>query len=176
MGTPAFDIELSDYIIAHTVRFKLCPRNWELFSLASSIPNISEWNEVKFLGIDSELHSEMDSIPADVGGIYLFIIKANVLDNTSDYLVYIGRAQLTDSVNLKKRCRHYLSEYKSDDPRPKIKSMISKWGDHLYIRYFTLADNDLIISLEKELINVLLPPFCDEIPDIKLKRATAALT
>lgn len=175
MPVPAFEMELGDYVSLHTVKYKLCPNFWESFAMAPDVPAITLWREAKFLNNRNELHSEMGTLPGDKGGIYLFTIRGEILGYLSDYLAYIGRAQLTSTMNLKKRCRSYLTEYKGQDPRPKVKRMIKNWGQHLYVRYFVIDDNTKIEELEKALINSLLPPFCDQIPDKRINRAVRAL-
>lgn len=52
--------------------------------------------------------------------------------------------------------------------------MIREWGPYLYIKYIEMTDNDTIKALEKKLINALVPPFNDEIPNKTIKRAVDA--
>lgn len=135
--------------------------SWDSFdtTLASVID--TTWCEAKFLDdAGTTLHSDMNNIPNDKGGIYIFIAKPAIVPDTHLYIFYIGRAKITARQNLKKRC----SEYPKDE-RNKIISMINSYGKYLYIRYLPLNDNDLIDRLEQELINKILPPFNDRIPD-----------
>lgn len=62
------------------------------------------------------------------------------------------------------------------EKRPKIKRMIDSWGPYLYIRYLPLDDNSIIEALEKELINKILPPFNDFIPDVDIRNAIKAFS
>jgi len=163
------EIDLIQRMKSTNISFKLCPDLWKLEGL--------DWSQVtfhekKFLNNDgTEMHESMEDLPAEVGGIYLFYIRPNILPN-SDYLVYIGRAQFTAGQNLKKRCRSYFQKYPNE--RPKINWMIREWGPHLHIRYIELTNNDTIKDLEKRLINSLVPPFNDEIPNKTIKRAVSA--
>lgn len=84
----------------------------------------------------------------------------------------IGRSWLTEHQHLKKRVRSYFQKYAVE--RPKIKRMIKYWGPHLFIRYIELTDNDIINEIEEKLINSILPPFNDKIPDKKIKQAVSA--
>ena len=43
------------------------------------------------------------------------------------------------------------------------------YKNHIFLRYSKISNNDLIVRLEAELINSLLPPFNDEVPD-KIER------
>lgn len=83
------------------------------------------WNEVKFLQDDGKtLHADMDSIPNNSGGIYIFHIKSDVLPNVIRYTMYIGRAQNTDTTySLKSRCRSYVK-----DERVSIKKWLNIGG------------------------------------------------
>lgn len=129
--------------------------------------NDIQWNEVKFLNEEGKLHEDMNTIPNNTGGIYTFIIKSDVLPEIAAYLVYVGRAQYSGtSQNLKKRCRSYLK-----DKRLGIDTMRRTWGQHLYIRYTALNDNELIRDLEDYLIESLLPVYNSAIRDPIIKAA-----
>ena len=86
--------------------------------------------------------------------------------------MYVGRAHISTTQNLRKRC----SQYPVEKKRPKIKRMIEQWGKYLYIRYLPLDNNATIDIVESELINKILPPFNDEIPDQKISAAVKAFT
>ena len=134
---------------------------WEKFDNEfKSIVNC-EWEEVKFLDNSSlELHGDMRKLPDDIGGVYTFVLKSDIIPDTHACILYIGRAKHTASHNLKVRCRKYLN-----DVRPNILTMVDSWGKNLYIRYFPINDNDLIEKLEIELLRAFLPPCNDEFPD-----------
>lgn len=133
-----------------------------------------DWKEVKFLNdTGEEMSPEMNDLPSDQGGIYFFYIKSNVIPGNA-YLVYIGRAFCTDSQNIKKRCRSYFQKYLKE--RPKIRRMIRTWGKHLHLKYICLNDNELIGKLEAELINTILPPLNDSIPDKIIRDAVKAFS
>lgn len=156
------------------VEFKLVPELWNDFSIDDFNLNDAVFCEIKFLNEDGDdMHEQMNQLPSDTGGIYFFYIRTGILKN-SDHLVYIGRAKHTDAQNLKKRCRSYFQKYPNE--RPKINWMIREWGPYLYLRYISLTDNTLISKLEENLINALLPPFNEEIPNKTIKRAVSAFT
>ncbi|WP_339295636.1 hypothetical protein MKY82_05150 [Paenibacillus sp. FSL W7-1279] len=163
------EVDLVHKIRNTSVSFRLCPDLWhsEDFDWSQVV-----FHEKKFLNTDgSAMHDHMNELPITAGGIYFFYIRPGILPNT-EYLVYIGRAQFTNSQNLKKRCRSYFQKYPKE--RPKINTMIREWGPYLYIKYIEMTDNDTIMSLEKKLINALVPPFNDEIPNKTIKRAVDA--
>jgi excinuclease UvrABC nuclease subunit len=156
------------------IRFMLNTALWDSFD--SNILHIiscpQSWNEVKLLASDGTRNPQLCTIPNDKGGIYLFLAKPNILPESCLYLMYIGRARITPTQNLRKRC----SQYPAENSRPKIKRMIEQWGQYLYIRYLPLDDNGIIDTVESELINKILPPFNDEIPDQKISAAVKAFT
>lgn len=166
---------LSDFIKIHEVQFYLYPKPWSEFNYNKVDLKNAGWQEVKFLDpTGTELSDEMKSLPENCGGIYLFIIKSDVLPTISEYLVYIGRAKHTATHNLKIRTNKYYYEFYGPNGRPKITRMVGKWGPCLYVKYLTLTDNNVIEELEAELINSLLPPFNDEIPEKKFRDAINA--
>ena len=52
--------------------------------------------------------------------------------------------------------------------------MLKYWGKELHLAYYPLGDNKKIVNLEKELINSLLLPLNDEIPDSNISKAIKA--
>lgn len=143
------------------VVFSLNYDKWRDFDDEIKLLVDSEWRTVKFLDEKGDLHEELKEIPADKGGIYIFILNPNIVPGAHTYIMYIGRAQYTSNKNLRKRCRDYLR-----DMRPKIATMRETWGKELYIKYLPLNDNETIRKVEKELIRVIIPPFNDRIPDL----------
>lgn len=166
---------LGEQIKLHTFEFKLYPKLWDDFSVEDDIINALEWSETKFLNDEgNDFSDEVKNLPNDSGGIYIFIIKSQVLRDISEYLAYIGRAQFTENHNLRIRCKRYLSQYLNEKERPKITTLINYYKDHLFLRYTKVSDNELIVRLEAELINSLLPPFNDEIPNKLVRQAIDA--
>jgi len=158
------------------VSFTLSPKLWDSFDsdMKNFIQKSTEWREVKFLSDEMELHEECNTIPTSSGGVYLFIAKPGVLLESNDYVLYIGRAYKTQGQNLKKRCREYHNEMKIRK-RPLVHRMLTNWGSHLYVKYIPLDSNDEIKKLEEELINKLIPPFNDRIPNKEIQQNVKAL-
>jgi excinuclease UvrABC nuclease subunit len=159
-------------IVATRLEFTLNVDFWSSFDRDILDLNSQQWNEVKFLDESGQnMSNAMNTLPSNQGGLYFFYIKSNIIPGDG-HLVYIGRALYTDGQNLKKRCRCYFQKYQNE--RAKIRRMIRTWGTYLYIKYIPLTDNELIDKLEKELINKILPPFNDEIPDKTIRDAVKA--
>jgi hypothetical protein len=167
--------DLAAQIELHRVDFRLFPELWDKFCCDGIDLNTVMWKEIKFLSNDgTTLNDEMSSLPSDKGGIYIFYAKCNVLPGISNYLMYIGRAKITENHSLKVRCRKYFYEYTDDNGRPKIRRLVNQWGRYLFIKYIELDDNNLIDKLEAGLINSILPPFNDTIPEKKIRDAVKA--
>jgi excinuclease UvrABC nuclease subunit len=168
------EIDVIGNFAESNIRFILNTTLWDSFDLdiLSIISHPKSWYEVKLLAPSGKKNPELRKIPNDKGGIYLFLAKPNILPESCVYLMYIGRAHITTTHNLRKRC----SQYSTEKKRPKIKRMIEQWGQYLYCRYFPLDDNTIIDNVERELIKKILPPFNDEIPDQKISAAVKAFT
>ncbi len=173
MLSSAFD--LAEQISLRTVTYSLHTMLWEKYTFPSIDLSFIKWHSIKYLNtVGDDLNPEVEKIPAKKGGLYMFYIKCKLISGITDFPFYIGRAQLTDGQNLRKRVKEYFNKYSRDDERPKITRMFKYWGCDLYLAYYPLTDNDEIKDLEKKLINSLLLPMNDEIPDIEIRQAVKA--
>lgn len=156
-------LDMCEAITLHKVPFVLNPTN-EWGSLPPHLQEVIQqpWTEFKYFVGNNEINPEISNVPSNRGGIYLFLIKPNVIPEVHLYLAYIGRAKITEHRNLRKRLR----EYASEEERQKICLLKKYWSPYLYVRYLPLDDNTLIAELEKALIKVVLPPFNDQYPDV----------
>jgi len=168
------EIDILNTLPTSKVHFILNPSLWDSFDdeIKVRLHETPIWNEAKFLDTNGSISGEMNCLPKDAGGIYLFVAKPNFIPNSHLYLMYVGRAHYTATQNIRKRCRGYINE----QSRPKIKKMIEGWGKYLYIRYLPLTDNNLIDLIESEIINKILPPFNDAIPDKQIRDAVKAFS
>lgn len=157
----------------HKVAFVLNPNEiWDTFnSEMREIVQSDRWQEFKFLNEEgSEINPLISNVPNNSGGIYIFILRGDIIPNLHEYIMYVGRVKCTKTQNLRKRFREYIK-----DSRPKIMLMRKMWGKRLYIKYLPLTDNNIITKLEKELIRVIVPPFNEEItPKVMMQAKTAA--
>jgi excinuclease UvrABC nuclease subunit len=169
------EIDVIGNIAESNIRFMLNTALWDNFDsdVLRIVSSPRSWNEVKLLSPNGKRNPQLRTIPNNKGGIYLFLAKPNILPESHLYLMYIGRAFNTKTENLRKRC----SKYPVEKKRPKIKRMIEQWGKYLYIRYLPLDDDNATIDfVESELINKILPPFNDKIPDKRISAAVKAFT
>lgn len=165
-------VDLIDGMKLRNKTFILNPTNeWQDFPDELKRIVNRPWSEIKYF-LGDTLNPEINTVPNNCGGIYLFCIKPNVIPDVHLYLAYIGRAQNTQYQNLRKRVKEYATEV----TRPNICELKRHWGSYLYLRYLPLPteNNDCINRLEKELIKTILPPFNDIYPEVYNQAANAA--
>lgn len=173
MISSAFD--LGEEIHLKTLPYKLHQALWLRYDLSVVDLSFKNWITIKYLNDDgTEFHADVDTLPNDRGGLYMFFIKCPVIQGITEFPFYVGRAQLTEGQNLRKRCKEYFSKYRHDNERPKITKMFKYWSKDLYLSYLILDDNAAIVDYEKKLINTLLLPMNDEIPEQEIKQAVKA--
>ena len=165
-------IDMCRAIKSNSLHFTLNPQNcWESFnSDFNEIVRSDEWKEIKFLDDSAtKINESITTVPNDKGGIYVFILKPDIIPCVHKYILYVGRVKCTESQNLRKRFREYVHDQRSD-----ISLMREIWGKDLYIRYLPLTDNATICALEKELIRTIIPPCNSDYPGTLNKAMKAA--
>lgn len=139
------------------------PKHWVDNKVDNDNPITQESNwseEIKYYDGD-KVSQQIDRLPKDTGGIYMFYLKGINLPFIEKYIVYIGRCHYTKNTQyIRKRAKEYDSE-----KRPEIVRMKKHWKDYLYYRYFPETNNDQIDKDEVFLIRAIRPPFNSEIPD-----------
>ncbi len=157
------------------VVYYLFPDQWDTCDLSGIDLSFANWTTIKYLNNNGDgFNDETSTIPNDAGGLYMFSIKCPVIEGFTDFPVYIGRAQLSKSQNLKKRCREYFTKFKKEDERPLITRMFQYWSKELHLSFMVLHGNEGIIDSEARLINSLKLPFNSEIPDKVTKQGVKA--
>ena len=143
-----------------TLPFELNIDKWETVSADVKAAISSEWQNIKFLNEDgTEINEDIVNVPDDCGGVYLFLLKPDIITGLHRYIMYIGRARRGNSFSLRKRCRSYLN-----DTRPSIACMRELWGKDLYFFYLPMDDDTFICKVEEELLRVIIPPCNTQIP------------
>ncbi len=175
MNSPAFT--LGEELQTHIVNYYLHKPLWDSFNIPNIDLNFTNWINLKYLNeLGEGFNPQIESVPNDAGGLYLFYVKCDILSGITEFPFYIGRAQFTTSQNLRKRVKEYFQLFSRNDERPKITRMFKYWSNDLHLAYFVLEENDDIIDLEKQLINSLLLPMNDEIPNKDIKAAIKAFS
>jgi hypothetical protein len=173
MDVPAF--ELGEQLNNRKIEYVLHKDLWDKFNFPNLDLNISKWTTIKYLNDSiTGFHQDIDLLPADKGGLYLFFVKCPILMGMTEYPLYIGRAQLTEGQNLRKRVKEYFQKYSKNNERPKIYKMFRYWAQNLFVAFYPLDDNDDIKDVERDIINYLILPMNDLIPDKQIKQAIKA--
>lgn len=163
--------DMCNSIKTNSIHFVLNPNDcWQTFNTDFLTIVNSKWNEIKFLNEDcTRISDQISTVPNNMGGIYIFFLRPDIIPCIHKYILYIGRVKYTANQNLRKRFREYV-----DDKRSDIDFMRETWGKDLYIMYLPLTDNCLIDKLEKELIRTIVPPCNTDYPGILNKAMKAA--
>jgi len=173
MLSSAFD--LGQEIELKKVFYPLHQPMWSKYDLTAINIEFSQWTQIKYLNDDgTDFSDQISTLPDNRGGLYMFLVKCAVIKGLTEFPFYIGRAQLTDGQNLRKRCKEYFLKYRLNNERPKITRMFRYWDKDLYLCYIPLDDNEVIRDFEKKLINSLLLPMNDQIPDQEIRQAIKA--
>lgn len=144
-----------------TLDFVLNIDKWKTVNLEVQQLVSGHWEFIKFLNDDcTGINKDISKVPNDKGGIYVFLLKPEVIPTLHTYIMYIGRVRKKQGFSLQRRCKEYLT-----DNRVKIAYMREMWGEELYFYYFPLEDDALIEQVERELIRVIIPPCNTQIPD-----------
>lgn len=155
-------VDIFEEPMVYQLTFDLDIRKWATMDAEVKKAVSSGWESIKYLNdAGTALSDDIRKLPDDCGGIYLFLLKPDLLPQTHRYIMYIGRAHRATSFSLRKRCRTYIS-----DDRPKVHRMIKRWGKDLYLYYLPIKDtDDFIDKVERELNRVIIPPCNTQIPD-----------
>ncbi|NII24366.1 hypothetical protein HB364_04720 [Pseudoflavitalea sp. X16] len=173
MDSTAFS--LGEQLDKQKVKYILHKSLWDKFDYPHLDLNFNNWTSIKYLNADAtNFGNDIEVVPNNKGGLYLFYVKCDILSGISEFPFYIGRAQLTDNQNLRKRVKEYFQKYSNNDERPKIYRMIHYWGKELYLAFYPLDDNEEIKNIERDIINSLVLPMNDLIPDKVIKQAIKA--
>ena len=168
--------ELGEEIKLRQLAYSLHPELWVKYDLTALDLNFENWQTIKYLNdAGTQLNTDVENlIPNNKGGLYMFSIDCPVIVGRTEYPVYIGRAFLTEHQNLRKRCKEYFQKFARSNERPKITKMFKYWKHELYLSFYPIDENDDIENFEKKLINSLLLPFNDQIPDAQIAPAVKA--
>lgn len=167
--------EIGEQIKLRTLKYKVHRVLWDRYNLPNVDLSFKNWTTIKYLNQNGDdFNPSIDTVPDDKGGLYLFYAQCPIITGITDYPFYIGRAQLTNTQNLRKRVKEYFSKFRNNNERPKITKMFKYWSTDLHLAYFTLNENEEVIDLEKQLINSLLLPMNEQIPDQEIRQAIKA--
>ena len=122
-----------------------------------------------FDGDSTKLSAEVNAIPDDKGGVYLYTIENPVVKESGRYIMYVGRARKTKSANLRQRAKSHFNDYQRASENSALSRLYDGWAKYVYFLYVPLDDNDTIDEVEEELIVALTPPCNNKYPSVKIK-------
>ena len=160
-----YEIDLiGDSVAKSKKEYILSTYLWDSFDdyIRSILDSNCKWQEIKFFDEKGNVSNELNTVPNDAGGIYIFVARPGILPSFHNYFMYIGK-----STNLRKRLRDYYTEKKNINKRPLIRHMLNSWSKYLHVLYLPLSglDNIAIEKVEAELVSKFLPPFNEIIPN-----------
>lgn len=154
-------VDIFERSLLFKLTFDLDIEKWDTMDEEIKEAVSSGWNYIKYLDDAGELSKDINNLPNDCGGIYIFLLRPDKIPRMHRYIMYIGRARRATSFGLRQRCRTYIS-----DTRPEVHRMIHRWGQDLYLYYLPIHESDEFISkVERELNRVIIPPCNSQIPD-----------
>ncbi|SEF67199.1 GIY-YIG nuclease family protein [Sphingobacterium lactis] len=169
----AFD--LSERLELRKLSFNLSNELWKKWDIEDFDLNFANWQKTKYLNVlNNDLNDNINNIPDNKGGLYLFYLNCQTIIGITEMPLYIGRAQFTENQNLRKRIKEYFQKFIKSNERPKITKMFKYWAEDLNIAYYVIEENEDIRSIEKKIINSLLLPMNDVIPDQEIRVAKKA--
>ena len=128
-----------------TLPFELNIDKWDTMDEEVKSIVSGEWKSVKFMNAEgSALNEAISTVPDNVGGIYIFVLRPELIPNLHLYIMYIGRAKRGKDFSLRKRSRSYMR-----DTRPLVATMIGLWGKLLYFCNYSghpLTENDIGVT------------------------------
>ena len=157
--------------------FTMSPELWKKFYVSDLELlglDFSRCEKIKLIE-NGKFTNEIKRIPTNVGGIYIYSIEPMIINSpiTGSYVMYIGKATKTQSENLRKRIQSY-HKYLSDDERPRLHRLFSKWGDYVYVTFLPIdLDDSVITTIEDRLIAAFGKPPCNA--DVRIKSVGTAV-
>lgn len=149
--------------------FCLSTELWENYERRRSEIDLQKLEKIKYF--DGEiLSSEINNLPNDKGGVYIYIIDNSVLSCSGSYIMYVGRARKTDTENLRKRAKSHYSQYVRHEENERLEKLFDNWKKYIYLLYLPIDGNDEIDLAEDELILALTPPCNKDYPAPKIRR------
>lgn len=127
-----------------------------------------------FNGDSNTLSEEVSKIPK-IGGIYIYTLENPIVPESGSHIMYVGRALYTKNENLRERAKSHFYQYRRGDENERLTRLYDDWANYVYFTYIPISkENDVISTVEKELIVHLLPPCNKDYPSVKIRKKLSA--
>lgn len=156
--------------------FCLSTELWQKHRDRKSSVDLSKIKKIKYFDeYGTKLSTEVNQLPRDKGGIYLYVIENSIIANAGSYIMYVGRARITDNENLQNRAKSHYSQYLRHEENERLERLFDNWKPYIYFLYLPIeGGNDQIDLVEDELIVALTPPCNKEYPSPKIRKKLSA--
>lgn len=169
------NIDVVQSLSEMTWKFCLSTELWEKYLVEKHSVDLSKLIKIPYFDKDiTKLSDEVNSIPNDKGGIYLYVLENPVVPDTGRYIMYVGRARKTKWENLRTRAKSHFAQYKRAEENSRLARLYEKWAPYVYFMYIPLNSNEVIDQVEDELIVALTPPCNIKYPSVKIKNKLSA--
>lgn len=159
--------------------YTMAPELWGKFNLDGLDKiDFTKWNSVKLMNETGNIFSEqIDKIPTEFGGIYIYTINPGIIPSCGSYIMYIGMASKSAHENLRNRVKSYQKEVGVNYTRERLHRLFAKWGPYVHVHYLPIdEDKETIQELETRLIATMIPPCNADIQAKFVKRAVRAFS
>ncbi|MCM1213827.1 MAG: hypothetical protein NC331_01005 [Lachnospiraceae bacterium] len=164
-------IDVVQNLQSMTWPFCLSTELWRTCINDSFIVDLNYMKKIKYFGNNSNmLSSEVNDLPDDSGGVYIYSIENGIVPSLGSYIMYVGRARKTKSENLRARAKSHYSQYKRHEENERLERLFDSWDQYVYFSYLPINGNNLIDLVEEQLITALTPPCNKEYPAPKVRR------
>lgn len=168
-------IDVVQNLQSMTWAFCLSTELWEKCINDSVITNLKLMKKIKYFeDSNRQLSEEVNELPNDRGGIYIYSIENSLVPTLGSYIMYVGRARKTESENLRNRVKSHFSQYKRHEENERLERVFENWKQYVYLSYLPIDGNDVIDLMEDRLIMALTPPCNKEYPAPKVRRKLSA--
>lgn len=158
-----------------TWEFCLSTELWEKGHIDLIISNLKDMKKIKYFGEkDGELSADINKLPNDKGGVYIYSIESNVLPALGSYIMYVGRARKTEEFSLQARAKSHFTKYKRHEENERLERVFDGWKQYIYLSYLPIEGNEKIDLIEEQLILALTPPCNRKYPSPKIRKKLSA--
>lgn len=155
--------------------FCLSTELWKKYEERKSMVDLAQIKKIKYFNENHDaLSDDVNQLPSDKGGIYLYVVENSVVPFSGSYIMYVGRARNTESESIKDRAKSHYYKYMRHEENERLERLFDMWKSYIYLLYLPIEGNDMIDLVEDELIVALTPPCNKEYPSPIIRKKLSA--